>query len=131
MKKHFVKMVTCFSLGVILTSLAPAGTALAAEYSTPELSAFSGPEISLRTGGYIAKNHRTTNYRVTSGWYYSHTVNFAVSQWGVTVSRRYNVFRRNVSYTAQYDLYDKYSNRYIRTVSTKHNSVEEQHRLVY
>jgi hypothetical protein len=64
-------------------------------------------------GGYIAKNHRQTNYRVTSGWYYVYTQ--TLGAWGAT--RTYNIFHRNVSYTAKYDLYDQYSGRFIRTVS--------------
>ncbi len=74
------------------------------------------------SSGYIAKNHRQTNYKITSGWYYVYTVtpNIAI------VSRTYKVYRRNVTYLAKYDLYDRYSGRFIRTVSQRVNTSEEK-----
>ena len=83
--------------------------------------------VTPRVGGYIAKNHRQTNYKVTSGWYYCYTQ--TIGKFGA--SRTYNIFHRDVSYTAKYDLYDQYSGHFIRSVTQKVNTAEEQWRLVY
>lgn len=78
-------------------------------------------------GGYIAKNHRQTNFRITSDWYYVYTQTIG-KFWATKID---NVFHRNVSYTAQYDLYDQYSGRFIRTVTQNVNTKQEQWRLTY
>jgi len=80
---------------------------------------------------YIYKNHKTTNYKVLTGWYYYYTKTLSAGGYGLTISRTYNIYRRDVSYTVSYDVYDKYSGNYIRSVKQNVNSQEEDWKLVY
>lgn len=79
--------------------------------------------IRLRTGGYIAKNHRRTNYKVLTNWAFSYRHEVRIPYTGIY--NTYKVYSRKVSYRATYDLYDKYSGNFIRRVSqdiTSHES---------
>ncbi|WP_429951369.1 hypothetical protein IGJ55_000108 [Enterococcus sp. AZ170] len=128
------KLLFSVLLGISLTVLAFPTSAKAEEVETlvesgtvVQVEENENALQAMPRGGYIAKNHRQTNYRVTSGWYYWYTQTIGA----LGASRTYHIYHRNVSYTAQYDLYDQYSGRFIRTVSQNVNSAEEQWRLVY
>lgn len=86
-------------------------------------------EIRPMMDGDISKNAKRTNYKITSGWYYGYTLEFSTPTPYISISRTYDVYFRNVEYDMEYDVYNKYTGRFLRHVKMHVRGTEEEWRL--
>ncbi len=119
---------TCLLLSSLFFNAIPSGSA----ESLVNEGANVGNSIEIHPyNSYESRNQRRTNYKIKSGWYYGYTVTIGPSTPIGSISRTYDVYYRDVSFTVEYDIYDKYLDRYVRTDRYNMNSREEQWRLKY
>ncbi|SJZ79037.1 hypothetical protein SAMN02746011_01769 [Globicatella sulfidifaciens DSM 15739] len=71
------------------------------------------------------------NYQILSDWYFAYQVSPGINTPIGSIVRTYNVFWRDVSYTVEYDVYDRYSGAFIRHVKRTQYTKEEDWRVVY
>lgn len=78
-----------------------------------------------------ARNFKKYNYQILSDWYFAYQVSPGINTPIGSIVRTYNVFWRDVSYTVEYDVYDRYSGVFIRHVKRTQYTKEEVWRVVY
>ncbi|MGX7074670.1 hypothetical protein [Globicatella sanguinis] len=78
-----------------------------------------------------ARNFKKYNYQILSDWYFAYQVSPGINTPIGSIVRTYNVFWRDVSYTVEYDVYDRYSGAFIRHVKRTQYTKEEDWRVVY